>query len=450
MRKSILALVLAICVFMTFGCKKPPVPGPSSSVSSEVVMKEKITNLGGYEFSIASIWGGLIFPEEGASAKGDKLREIYKSIEKDYNCTIEVISVDPSVIITDITNAISSGDKYADVFHLSPYYYYPLVASSFLEPINNLKDISVKDKKWFKPNTKIGEFGGKNYTLSWTDEPMGFQLRSCMFFNKEIMTKYNQPNIYDMVKKGTWTWDAFKNICLDIQKQSSGSVKGIGAMNTASLIAPWIASNNSSGTKEENGKFVFKGAEKNAIDAMQYAQDLILKDKIWKEPAEGDWLKASPQDFMLGQIAFYTHNYYMSHVYFNSSMTDDYGIIPFPKGPQAKDYVGYFAEAAFYSFASGNPDVQKAATIMNAIATRTATDWKKQELEKSLRDEESLEMIELMINNPVIDVSGMVPAVSGPLLNEYMLIGKGEKTPKQAMSGIGASIQAMLDDTFKK
>lgn len=423
--------------------------GSEATASEGVISQiEKPEDMGGYEFTYVSMWAGLLNPEKGASTKGDNLLEIYKGIEKDYNCKINFIGADPTTLVSDMVNAIAAGDKYADVVEMNPATFYSLVVADMLEPIENTKIIKNNDTIWFNPNKEFSTFRGKQYGVSWTMSGYALELRNVLFFNKSIMAKYKQPDLYDLVRKGQWTWDKFMELTKDINTKSNGAVRGITAYNSISPVLPWITSNNANLIKYTNGKYTYTGKDAASIEALQFCQDMMMKNKTLKLPEAG----ALPETvFMNGETAFFLQHYYLAWTTLNPGMTDDYGVLPVPKGPQSTNYMGHFADAKFTSFISGNPDIEKASKILYAIAKRTATkDWKAVELETSLRDEESVEMIEIMMANPVIDISVMLPGTQAIVYGEIGKVMDGTSTPKASLQSMGGSMQSTLDDFFKQ
>ena len=62
-----------------------PASNPSTPASTQDV--ELIMDLGGYEFTWATIWSWANYPEPGATEYGDRRLESYEKIEKQYNCS---------------------------------------------------------------------------------------------------------------------------------------------------------------------------------------------------------------------------------------------------------------------------------------------------------------------------------------------------------------------------
>ena len=72
-------LAVSVCCSCDSSSKKP------DGTDSEAVVQD----LGGYEFTWATIWNWANYPEAGATEYGDKRLAWYEEIEKKYNCKIK-------------------------------------------------------------------------------------------------------------------------------------------------------------------------------------------------------------------------------------------------------------------------------------------------------------------------------------------------------------------------
>ena len=124
-------------------------------------------------------------------------------------------------------------------------------------------------------------------------------------------------------------------------------------------------------------------------------------------------------------------------------MENDFGIIPPPKYDEAQEsycaYLGYTIPVLFIS--ASTPDPERTGTIMEALCTASYDNVTPQMYEivtklKNARDEDSSEMIEIIIRNKFIDTAHF-----------YDLLGYGSM-PRTVITGQTANI-ASLAKTYE-
>lgn len=415
--------------------------------------------------TIASIWQeqwiGSKTPDKNETPAHKKAVEEFNKtldeIEEEYGVTINFKKADAGGIVNSIITSFSGGSPYADIVEISPVIYYTLVTnkSALLEPYDSNPVININDSQWFGPNKEFTKYGGKTYGLSWITDLYETPVRNVMYFNKRILEQYGYTDLYSMVEDGTWTWDEFEKIARDIQTKSGGAVKGLTGFSETALVYPFIASNDSLLAKE-NGKgqydFVTKFPDTylpRTQAALDFVHQLIYEDKLWLEPDS----KGTENHFVAGKAAFMVLGFDSAANNLAVNMKDDYGILPLPKGPDATEYVGHYGEGRFFCLLKENSktkNLENASIILNAIAARSyVSDWKTMEMERSLRDRESADMLEIMINNPVVDITPNCGAFRDqvePTLTD-IVVGKRNSS---YLKSIQNKAQTALDTTFKR
>jgi hypothetical protein len=430
--------------------------------SSKTSLTEKFQDLKGARIKIASIWAAGWLGAAKASkddnpaivAAQKKFKDNLAQIQKDYNCRIDLFAANETKILGDIVAAMSAGDRYADIIEIAPLQYYTLVTnkSQLLIPIESNKYIDLKNAMWFKPSSEFTQYRGKTYGISWISEITGTPVRQCMFFNKNVLKKYGQPDLYDLVKKKEWTWDKFHTIIQDIYNKSGKTVSGVTAFGPETLAELYAFSNKGGFAQQANNKFSYIGNSDNTLEALDTVQKLLAEKGSWLQPKAGDWTKGLLLDFEQGRVAFSCMDYNVAPNYLFTGMKDDYGIVPVPIGPKETAYKGYYNEGRFFCFLKGKTaDYDNASLILNAIVSRTAVaDWKTMEKGMGLRDNESADTLETLLNNPVIDITPSCLAFRDQVLPTVTNIIKGSTSPKSGMQSIQKQAQTALDNVFNK
>ena len=119
-------------------------------------------------------------------------------------------------------------------------------------------------------------------------------------------------------------------------------------------------------------------------------------------------------------------------------MKDDYGVLPFPKYDEVQEkYLTRVIDGWLHVVPSVSADPEFTSAIMEALASETAKSvfpeyYNKLLTQKTLRDEESIEMMELIRENRVMDL-GDVPFFED-VRNKYTARIQSKKTDIESFS----------------
>lgn len=427
----------------------------TTTTKKDVVVQSGV-DLKGAKIRIASLWSeAWIGPANGKNLTNaqKQFKDTLATIEKEYNCVIDLFQAKEASLIGDVVTSFSGGTRYADIIETAPVLYYTLVTnkSQILMPLDDNKYIDIKSDMWFEPAINFTTFRGKTYGVFWYNN-FDTPLRMVMFFNKDLMKQYGQPDIYDMVKKGTWTFDAFQTITQDVYKKSGNKVSGLSAFGLDTIVPVFAMANDGEFVKEVNGKYTFQGLSNETQYALQWILDFKNMKGNWHDRAAGDWTKTLLTDFYQGKILFMMGDFNVAQNHLFTGMKADYGVVPVPKGPSAKEYRGYNGESRFFCFIKGtDTQYNNASLILNAIVENTyVKDWKTLEKQRSVRDNESVEMLEIVKNNPSVDVVANCLGVKDQIMPKVNEIMNGSATPQKGMETIAKKAQQTVDDWFNK
>jgi len=214
----------------------------------------------------------------------------------------------------------------------------PAIKNNLLYPWNDLVDLTAE--KW---NTGTMEFMTQNgNTLAVF--PGAAEPRECIFFNVQALkdANINPDDIYDMQANGTWTWDAFLDLCAKIQKDVDGdSVVDVWACtgNGDDLLLAAIYNNDGYIYKMVDGVLTCGLNSENTLEALQFVR--TIRDNYLRKAqtdAEGnteqwDYYK---QGFVQGEGVF-RFGQTWEGFNGNEAMNADgfeWGCVMFPTGPK--------------------------------------------------------------------------------------------------------------------
>ncbi len=351
-------------------------------------------DLGGYEYTIVTFWPAAYYPEEeGRSEGSDELLYRMRDLEDAWNFKIKTELLDGGTAVERITTAVMAGDKFADFMDLPGWCFERVRKAGVLADLKEVPGFDLNNPVWEQTYINMSTINGKTYGFSNVIP----ELRNVMFFNKTMLENENQPSPYELIESGEWTWEKFREICKATTKDTDGDgivdqwgLGGSGMFDFGILFSNDARIVN----KNADGKMEYGLNTPEAIEALNFGKQLVLKDKV-VDPniSKGDW-KAYMAQFMEGKSAFWAFDFYMSST-LNGEMEDDFGLILFPKGPNAKELSWAMSDARFLCMTASEKDWEKSVKITNEILIKP-DDYEKEFYEKlrddNFRDDESVEI----------------------------------------------------------
>lgn len=174
---------------------------------------------------------------------------------------------------------------------------------------------------------------GKVFAIGDNDNPM------LLYYNKTMITGLGFQDPHDMYQAGTWTWDEWTKIAAKV-KDSSTQSKPIYAFIQDAWFGPnflWALSNGVGSFYTADGKPSYN--DPKVVEALNWIVKR-LKDKTILYGASSGKGMDGGQLFQAGQIAFSSAGRWMVPTY-KKITAFKWDIVPFPKGPQATQYISY-------------------------------------------------------------------------------------------------------------
>jgi len=383
-----------------------------------------------------------------------------EQIEKDYNCKFTYEKISGSELVEQCLALKAAGDTIGDILEFGVSGTYPdkLYANNICMDLNDnsIKDIiKFYDNPWH-PSSGFGLMFGNQYGVHFKLYNSSAVLRSVIVFNKNLAAKYDVGNLYDMVRNKTWTFDTFKQICSNIATQANGEVYPFIYHQEGLTVPMFVAANGGSFSESTANGYKFTALSDNTLEAMNYLVDLAKSGYI--HPGSED-KKNAELTYSKEEAVFFAGGYSIIKKFKNGTFdtNSEFGLLPAPLGPNGKEYGTISYTEDMYHIVNGIEKPEEVAAVLVAIANRTSKNTDQileQELMSTLFDEDSGEMLELMYNNSQCDYSRVFsearkilpPAIRSTLKQSETTEFTFEKTPKEAMEEIEASIQSAYDN----
>ena len=462
-----LILVLLLLFSVAAGCGKQSTDQTSEDGKADGTVQETEGETGdaenngeepnepAYDFGGRSIrysaWWDLA-PVAGSSEGADKMIERMAEMEEKYNFKMEYINIPYEQTLETFSASVLAGDPYSDIAIVENTWFFPgLVLSGMIMPVDALGVFDFEEEKWNQTSIKACTWEGKVYGFN-----TGRQFpRGVMFWNKSMFEREGLPNLYELQRNKEWTWDKM----LEIAKKATKDLDGDGVIDQYGLggidIAwQFVYSNTGETIKYVDGKPVFALTDPPALEALQFYQDLIHVHKVFDYPPDGSPWDYATQRFNDGITAMYGYQWWVAGNVFQANMQDDYGVVCFPMGPRATEYVSEMTAENFTVFPIGVKDPEQVAIVFDEMTDPFPDEdpdaWK-EGYEASARDYETIETIQ-MIQDKNLSIMNPLRGITELQNMSYSFmyeINTANASAKVAIEKIAQQAQAVIDDAFR-
>lgn len=445
MKNRILAVLLAAMLTtpMLFSCAADTTDESSTdttaandttSTEPEDGWQYPDVDYGGGEYRILNtdeLWNMYIHmdaTEQTGEVLNDAVYDRNRKIEDELNCKIyEKQFGNTGNILVDIAahakSTIMAGADDYDVMHLSVNTDLSLITEGYLYDLRSVDGFQLDETWWDQDLIQSTTLNGKLYFASGASTLMAFDSMWCMFFNEDMMNDYHLEKPYDLVREGKWTIDKLTEYCTAVSSLNDDS--SFTWNKDGSCV--WGISTFSSGPE----KFVYsagvRGAEvvedgsiQNTIESERF-YNVIDKLANLLNTKSGLTISGSTTDFDADgggyMYIFSTRRSLFLTAELKAAqllrdMEDTFGLLPFPKfdEEQEKYYSTMVSNMMFLTIPTTNTKLEMTATISEVMAhdsyeTVIPVYYNNVVEHKGLRNEESVEMLEILRANRGMDLA---------------------------------------------
>jgi len=406
---------------------------------------EEVYDFEGRVITAAAWWD--LAPQAG-TVVGDRALLREAELEKEFNVSIEWLNIPWDGFMETLTASVLAGDPVADIIRIAPEWFYPLVKGGFLQPLNELFDLT--KEKWIRPGIEYATIEGNTYGFDagrlWPE--------GVLFFNKTIFERDGLPDLYELMRNREWTWDKM----FEVAKQATRDLDGDGTIDQwgiGGIETMWyfVYSNDGRVIEFVDGHPTIALGTVNALEGMQAYYDMLHTHRVFDiRPEEAPWDYAITR-FQDGKTAMFVYHFWPTES-LAPNMIDDYGIVLFPMGPRMNKYVshGFGPNVNTIPMAVENPE-------QVAMVWDRWTDPFPEELEDPdywlsafqprVRDEESLDTLRYIWDNNITRISHLknfhIPVEQAFWGLDWELR-HGTVTPSVIVEERLAPLQTQLDD----
>lgn len=326
--------------------------------------------------------------------------------------------------VSTFNQSILAGDNLCDMYVMKAIYAGNIITSGTVMPWNDVKGYDLS-KPWYVEDAneqiKIGDsqFGilsdacSTNITMCWT-----------WVFNKRLADEWNIGDIYETVESGKWTMDKAYSLTKDVYVDLNGNnqsdaddIYGLYTDSFATLDAFMVSHGVTSIGRDSDNYPVVDFYSDRLVTSIEKLYDLYWNNS-------GAYVDTNaPYDYRVnfanGQALFSPMllNYLIGTDL--RSMGDDYGIIPYPKLDEDQEkYQTHMLGRTGVFFLPINISDEKLEVIGEVVECMSAYGYKYMRpavyevslAEKGVRDENSLKMLDLIMDSRKYDFSMFLEA----------------------------------------
>ena len=452
MKKTICTiLIILMCISILISCanetlnnETPKPGGPTEeqpSQAGEETEPESVSYMGyvfpdvdygGYKFKVLNyeIMSWAYTPMTAEEQNGDVINDaIYlrnSVVEEKLNIKIIDIPVSWASMDAPLKNSVKAGTNDYDISMMHAYGGAGKAAQTgIFMNLNDVESLDLNEPWWDQNANKNLEIAGKLYFTTTDATAFTYDMMGVMYFNKQMCTDLGLENLYDTVREKNWTMDKMLEMMRAAKRDTDGdgvyTYEDIWGFTAHAVDDQYFFGGQKMSVvdKDNEGYPVLRSPDEHYVSAyakMREVFNLSGGDCISTWSNEGkivgktEELQSPESFFTANKALFLCQALSVSRIMRESEM--DFGIIPFPKYDKNQDNYYAVLNGNFPSFqipvTQENPEM--VGVIMNALTATSSTTLKPAYYDvslnnKLLRDEDSIEMIEIGLQNRVYDLA---------------------------------------------
>ena len=417
---SFICLMLAVLMLLPlmFSCKKEEeVTGDETTAETA----EYLDDLGefdfdGYEFKTLSITS-----EEGTYTKFD-VEELSSSvldnaiyyrnreIESRFNVVLKSEEDTYPKCNSALTTQSESQTHNYDLIMLINRHAYAQAIKGYIYTVDDLKYLDLEKDYYLQDVNEMSSIKGVQF-LAYSEESLyTFQRTACMAYNKNMAESLGITGLYETVENGEWTFDKFFEYArLGTSVNGDGEVESYGLYGHGDyMFCTFFTAAGQRFVEKQNNTLKFTAASNEKLDEIANTEINLMKENVmgysydYKNPNDCYEVFKNGDALFCGTV--------IGKLLLLKDIEGwDYGVIPWPKYDAGQEqYNSRIIDAWIHVAPISNPDPERTGVILEALASGSAkwvfpAYYENSIQGRSLRDSDSVEMLEIIRGTRVFD-----------------------------------------------
>ncbi|MBQ8578356.1 MAG: extracellular solute-binding protein [Clostridia bacterium] len=442
-----LSVLLVLCAVSCGGGEGSTTAETTASVSADTtaapVTEEKIdwssagieaVDYGGKTFTVITedianyhyAWYRVAPDETDGEVLNDALVQRNQKIEETFN--VDIIEIMSTGVTTDFRNAVTAGDASYDATLNCITHLFSMAQNGLLVNWYDLPNVNLDAQWWDQSVVSQLTVQDKLFFCTGDISPATNVRVYSLVFNKDLCRELGLDLPYDAVLNGKWTLDLFYQYIQDVNRDVNGdSVMdyedrwGYFSQNGNSFMM-YFAAGGKVVEIDDSGKMVLTMNSNSNIELATKALEISIDDNttlmaddyvtqnggLWS--AASSWFAAGGSLMRSSVFEPVPRDY--------RSMDTDFGVLPYPKFDESQET--YYTLAEEFSRMLAVPvtaDTEFVGTMLEVLAAESVSTVSPAFYDvclegKSVRDEESAAVLDILFANKVFDY-GLVADVAG-------------------------------------
>ena len=384
----------------------------------------------GEEFVFYTRPGDPIFTIEEMTGDplDDKNFQIRRDIEEQYGITIKEVKSSDNNAADALSSIMAGEDAYDAILPFGRTSFTYAGEGALLDWEKDLPYVDL-DKPYWNADAREGfTIGGKLYVMVGDILLTNLSAANCMMFNKTLLDKYDIEYPYSLVREGAWTLDKLAELSRGTLEDLNGDAAyTIDKDQFGYVTTQWggpmqvlYSANQRICRKDEDGLITLSLNNDKVIATFEKYFSIMTDLSCFLETTgQHDGVKAA---FREGRVAFFDCLVTTTTTY--RDMTDDFGIIPFPKADETVDKyycnVDGGTSLICIPITVGNPEM--VSMILEDMCWRYYDEmmplyYNELLAMKVSRDDDSSEMLDYIRDGRVFDIGYFYNGLSGAFVN---------------------------------
>ncbi len=402
-------------------------------------------------------------PELTGEVLNDAVYNRNMYIQDTYKVVLNEYAPDSGSLANEAGNAVKSGDTQFDVIMPPLNVAGSLVHSGYLMDLATVENLNLSQNWWDQRSIADLSIANKLYMVSGDISTLNNDATWCTMINLEVLNNLGVESPYQYVAEDNWNFDTYKALCED----ASIDLDGDGEYGKNDSIANLTQNENATAMlitfgyhlinkdKDDIPYFDLEGNER-VYDILTDISEFMLDDRLslnYHEKGGSDgYHLLTTKMFEENRGLFWITNLQM--VIRLREMETDFGIAPCPKyDEQQENYCNVVWFVGSYSTIPVSAlDPAESGFILEAMSAKSREILRPAYYEtalslKYLRDQESIEMLDLVIDNRAYELEQAFAFGSSSTVEGIVLNGKD---PASTFASSAKSIASKIEKTLEE
>ena len=350
----------------------------------------------------------------------ERIRDALRAAEQEAHCTLTISLYHADDLVRRAITADKAGSKLADILVATMRQQQVLMGTGLLRDLNTISGLNLHDSCWDQAVRRDMQVYGKNGMAVPTLDGVAAHAQ-VLFFNKRLAKQVGSSatRLYTLAANGSWTFKEMQGLARKALKDLDGNDIAYpkatdqygftSADNEYDAAYALFKSQGGCFSKTEaDGQYRYSLSDNQSVTALRTMQTWFLKDKsVLPVGRMGNDTWQGRNAFQNGRVLFLSAPVSMADEL--AAMTDDWGLLPYPKADPDDRYVSTVADSLqglCVPRQVKGAALQHTAAVMQAVARQLEKVQNEQaaDRKKSLyRDAHIPQMLEMVKEAATVD-----------------------------------------------